>query len=468
MKKIFCLVFALATGMLCAQNKEQLYDFTDVPQSLLLNPGAEVNFKSHVGVPFLSHIHVNAGSSGASAYDVFANDGRSINEKIEETLTQLGSRDYFTVNQQLEILNFGWRSKNDVYYSGGIYEELDVIAYFPKDFAVLAYEGNRDFVGETFRLSTISATAELMSVFHFGYNKQVNSRLRFGGRLKLYSSIFNARSVRNRGTFTTIESPNGNNIYQHIIRGADVRLQTAGYASLRDIESEDNADGAKQVLNKFLNRALLGGNLGIGVDLGFTYDIEDQWKVTGSVTDLGMIFYTKDVETYKAIGDYTFEGLNLPIDFSGDQSEEQDVLDDLEEAVSYDTIHDSYSAFRPMKLNGSVRYSFNRYRSASCDCYLDSGKIPYMDGVGAQVFMQFRPRQPQLALSLFYDKRFSKYFRTKINYTIDDYSYSNIGFMLSTYVSKINFYLAANNVLEYQNLAKARGASVQLGFNIIM
>ena len=466
MKNILYLCIALVVGTVTAQNKEQLYDFGDVPQTLLSNPGAKVNFKKHFGIPFLSHIHVNGGSSGASAYDVFADDGRSINEKVEETLAQLGSRDYFTVNQQLEILSFGWRAKNDIYFSGGLYEELDVIAYFPKDFAVLAYEGNRDFLGTPFRLSTISATAELMTVYHFGFNKQINRKFRFGARLKLYSSIFNARSVRNRGTFTTVESTNGNNVYRHILRGADIRLQTSGYASLRDIESDDNSDGAREVISKFRKRAFLGGNLGLGIDAGFTYDIEDQWKVTGSVTDLGMIFYTKDVETYKAIGDYTFEGIEAPVQ-SGDD-DQIDVLDDIERAVSYDTIHDSYSAFRPMKLNGSVRYSFNRYYSGRCDCYLDAEDAPYMDGVGAQLFMQFRPQQPQLALSLFYDKRFSKHFRTKINYTIDDYSFHNIGLIMSTYVSKVNFYLAANNILEYRNLAKARSASVQLGFNIIL
>ncbi len=465
MRKNIYLLFILIANIVCAQNKELLYDFTDLPQSLLLNPAADVKMNKHLGVPFLSQIHANVGSSGVSIYDVFADDGRSVNEKIEEALANLSSHDYFTVNQQLDILNFGWRADNDIYYSGGIYQELDVIGYFPKDLAVLAYRGNRDFEGVPFRLSDISATAELMSVFHFGYNKKVNRNLRFGARLKIYSSIFNARSTRNRGTFTTIETPNGNNIYQHIISGADVRLQTAGYASLRDIESEDDVDGGKQVTKKFINRALLGGNLGLGVDVGFTYDIEEQWRVTGSVTDLGMIFYTKDVETYKAIGDYVFEGLQAPI-----QSEEDvnDVLDELEEAVSYDTIHNSYAAFRPMKLNGSLKYSFNRYSSGNCDCYLDGEDAPYTDAIGGQVFMQFRPQRPQFALSLFYYKRLSKYLKAKVNYTIDDLSYYNVGLILSTHIKKFNFYISANNLLDYSNLAKSNGAAVQLGFNIIM
>ncbi|RKN10363.1 hypothetical protein D7036_02590 [Aquimarina sp. BL5] len=428
----------------------------------MLNPGADVDFKYHAGVPFLSQIHFNVGFKGASIYDVFADDGRDINDKIENTINKLGSNDFFTLTQQLDLINFGWRSKNDesLYYSGGVYQELDLIVYFPKDFAVLAYQGNQDFINVPFRFSNISTTGEFLTVYHFGYNKKVNKKLTFGARAKLYSSIFNFRSTKNRGTFTTIETPQGNNIYQHIISDADVSLQTAGYASLRDIESEDNADGAKQVLNKFLGRAFLGGNLGVGVDVGFSYKLEDQWTVTGSMTDLGMIFYTKDVETYRARGNFVFEGLETPItDENG-----QDVLDELEDAIPIDTLNTSYAALRPLKLNGSIKYSYNKYDDGTCDC----NDPPYQDAFGLQIFTQFRPKRPQYAASLFYYKRLSSFLRTKLTYTVDDYSYKNIGFLMSTHINKINFYISANNLLEYSNLADARGVSVQLGFNVIM
>ncbi|WP_344925607.1 DUF5723 family protein [Aquimarina addita] len=449
-----------------AQNKETLYDFTYLPQSLMLNPGTDVQFDSHIGIPFLSQIHINAGLKGASLYDVFADDGRDINDKIEETLSKLTSDDYFTINEQLEIVNIGWKSKRnkDLYFSAGLYQELDMIAYFPKDFVLLAYEGNQDYIDQPFRFSNISATGELVTVYHFGYNKKVSKKLTFGARAKVYSSIVNFRSTKNSGTFTTIETPEGNNIYQHIIAGADVSVETAGYASLRDVESEDTADGAKQVINKFLGRVFLGGNLGIGVDAGFTYKLEDQWTVTGSATDIGVIFYTKDVESYTAKGNYVFEGLETPVT----EESGQDILDELEAAIPIDTIQSSYSALRPIKLNGSVKYSFNRYDGDACYCSLDEEDAPYMDAFGLQVFTQFRPRKPQYAASLFYSKRLSSIFNTKMTYTVDDYSFYNIGLLVSTHIKDFNFYISGNNLLEYSNLANARGISVQLGFNLIM
>ncbi len=453
---------------LYSQNKETLYDFTDLPQSLMLNPGAEVNFEYHAGVPFLSQIHVNAGLRGASLYDVFADDGRNINDKIEITLNELTSNDYLTFTQQLELFNFGWESKKNksIYFSGGIYQELDVIGYFPKDFAVLAYQGNQDFLNQPFRFSNINGSGELLTVYHFGYNKKVNKKLTFGARAKLYSSMFHIRSAKNKGTFTTIETSQGSNIYQHVVSNADVTLRTSGYASLRDIEGETSSAEVKEVVNKLIGRALLGGNLGVGVDIGFTYKIEDQLAVTGSINDLGAVLYAKDVETYSARGNYVFEGFETPIQFSGQNP--QNFLDELEEAIPLDTLSTAYVTMRPLKVNGSVKYSFNRYDDGTCNCYLEGEQPPYMDAVGVQLFTQFRPKRPQYAASLFYYKRLFSFLRTKVTYTIDDYSYYNIGFLLSTHIDKINFYISANNLLEYTNLAKARGVSLQLGFNLIM
>ncbi len=451
-----------------SQNKEMLYDFTDLPQSLMSNPGADVNFNRHFGVPFLSQFHVNAGLRGASLHDVFADDGRSINEKIETTLNKLTSNDHLTLTQQLEVLNFGWKSKKyrDVYFSGGIYQELDLIGYFPKDFAVLAYQGNQDFLNQPFRFSNISASGELLMVYHFGYNKKVNKKLTFGARAKLYSSLLHARTARNSGTFTTVETPQGNNIYQHIVSNADVTLRTSGYAALRDISEDANAQQGKEIVNKLIGRALLGGNLGIGVDVGVTHKINEQLNLTGSINDLGVIFYTNDVETYRARGNYVFEGFETPIQFSGEES--QNFLDELEEAIPLDTLSTSYITMRPLKLNGSIRYSFNKYDDGTCYSCIEGEDPPYLDALGVQLFMQFRPKRPQYAASLFYYKRLFNFLRTKVTYTIDDYSYYNLGFLLSTHIDKINFYISANNLLDYTNLAKARGTSVQLGFNIIM
>ena len=154
MRNLFTYIFSLVGLFAFSQNKQILYGFDDIPQSLMLNPGSEVTQKKHYGIPFLSQIHFNGGSSGVSAYDIFKDGNDNINDRITRQLFKMKHTDFFTATQQLELINFGWRAKNDIYFSGGIYQEFDFIIYFPKDLAVLAWEGNRDYLDYPFDLYT--------------------------------------------------------------------------------------------------------------------------------------------------------------------------------------------------------------------------------------------------------------------------------------------------------------------------
>lgn len=58
------------------------------------------------------------------------------------------------------------------------------MGYVPKDIAVLALDGNRDYLGKVFNLSDLSAKAEMLSVFHLGFHKNINKKFILGVRGK--------------------------------------------------------------------------------------------------------------------------------------------------------------------------------------------------------------------------------------------------------------------------------------------
>ena len=107
---IFCFIFFLYTYIL-AQNKQFLYGFHEIPQSLLENPGGEVNYTKHIGIPFLSGIYVNAGTSNNLISNLFVNDGLAIEDKLQSIIFKLNSRDFISINEQLEIINIGFKLK---------------------------------------------------------------------------------------------------------------------------------------------------------------------------------------------------------------------------------------------------------------------------------------------------------------------------------------------------------------------
>lgn len=70
-----CVFFFLSMMGLFAQNKQLLYNFSEIPQSLMLNPGGKLPGRAYIGVPLVSGLYGSASSSNMSIYDAFE-DGR--------------------------------------------------------------------------------------------------------------------------------------------------------------------------------------------------------------------------------------------------------------------------------------------------------------------------------------------------------------------------------------------------------
>jgi len=452
-----------------AQNKQLLYDFSEIPQSLLINPGVQTDFKWYGGVPGISGLSFQAGSSGVSAYDLFAADGIDFNTKFRDRLLGgMNTRDELSGTQQIELLNVGFRSSDpDIFYSFGIYNESDAIGYWFQDYAILAIEGNADRLNQRFDLGDLKTRGEMMNVFHFGVNKKVDNKLTIGGRAKIYSSILDFNSTRNKGFFVT--RPGENNLLSSTFN-ADMKWRTSGINALKAAEREDNIPGT------IIKRGFFGGNLGLGIDLGLTYQMNEQTVFTASLLDLGFIFHSNDVENYTLKGDVTTEGIEviLPEDaLNPNRDFWQDLVDDIEEIVPFDNNFDNYIAFRPTRLYASLRYNWGEQtlRAANCDCgpnVTRSNRTPkFVNGIGGQIYMINRPRGPQTALTAFYQRRFGNFLAVKATYTADKFTYTNIGFGLNLQAGPINIYAMADNLLAYRNIADSRYASFQLGLNII-
>ena len=466
MRQVFIIYMALGLTVAIAQNKQVLYGFEDVPQAMMLNPGSKTNLQKHYGIPFLSQIHLDVGASALAAYDLFADDGVSINTKLRNKIFEMKNTDFLTVTQQLELINFGWRTKNDLYISAGIYQELDFITYYPRDLAILAHEGNANYIDYEFDLGELNTMGDLLTVYHVGVNKQLSRKLTAGVRLKVYSSMASFRSTKNSGTFVTRLAPeDGENIYEHTVQNIDVSVQTSGIESLGE-------NGGTSVIGDVIGRAFFGGNLGVGVDLGASYDFTEDITATASILDVGAIFHSKDAVTYRASGTYTLDGIELifpPIvDGEATFPYYDDLEDEFEREIPVDTIVAGYTQWRPVKFNASVSYGFGRAldNGDDCNCLNPEGGIERVQTVGLQFYGIKRPKGLQMAGTAFYQRRLFSFLAAKATYTVDPFSFKNVGLGMVVDLGKFNFYLAADNLLTYTNIAKAKHVSLQLGFNI--
>lgn len=458
MRKIIFLFVLFISVKSISQNKQILYNFTSVPQSLMTNPGSDVKYKGYFGIPLLSGISANIGSSGFSAYDLFANNGVDFNVKLRNVVFSTTRKDKAAINEQIELFSGGfkirgWQGEGNLYVSFGMYQEFDFLSYIPKDLAILALDGNRDYLGKVFNLGDLNVKAEMLSVIHVGFHKNIKENLIVGVRGKIYSSAFNATSTKNSGYIYTIPSTNG--IYEQVI-SSNLELNTSGISKYT--EKDYSGDIVKDITKK----AFFGGDLGIGFDAGLTYYPKKNIQFTASIVDVGFIKHSKDVETFTYKGYYKYEGIS-PKFTNGNSS--GNIYQEFKDAIPLDTLYTKYTTWRPAKFNSSIQYSFDDSRNKDCNC--DGTESEYRNAVGAQLFVMSTPRTPFMAFTAYYRRRILNSLQIKATYTLDSYSYKNIGLGLSGQFGKLNLYVLADNLLEYHDLAKANSLSFQLGLNII-
>lgn len=445
------------------QNQQLLYNFESLPQSLLLNPGAEPAFNFHAGIPLLSKVHASGGSTGVTIYDIFKIDpATTLSDRIKTSLASMNNRDFGMAHQQVEILSVGWRGKEDTYYSAGLYQELDVFGYVPSELALMIWEDSLT-TARHFDFSDIAFTADMVNVWHFGITKKQDRYTTFGVRGKIYSSALNIRSTSNSGSYTMYEGSKPNT-YFPMVHQADIQIRTSGVGRLAD------TDGTyKEVRDEVLGGLFFGGDLGLGVDFGFTRRFNYNWKVSGSVLDLGFIYNFQDVETYEYWGDS--RGATVELEYNYPEDKPLDRVDhlitDLEEIFEDDTFHDSYLALRPIKLNAGVDYGWGEDLEP-CHYLHRPHRKRFNHYLGLQLFSVIRPQRIIPAATVYYDGKLFNGVRGKFTYTADSFSYTNIGALVSAQMGWLNVYLGADNLLSLADLAKSHQASLQMGVQVII
>ena len=441
MRKIlfyFFLLFAIAM-----QAQQQIaFSFGETPQTLLLNPGSETNYKSHFGIPVLSNFQLTIGNTGFQMGDLFSNDSRPFNEKFEKVLEQLSPDDYINLNTKIDVLNFGYRYNNKIYISVGFYEELDLMVYFPKDAIEGLYYGNDPFFNRSFSVSQAIMKADLLGVLHAGISKKIDEKLTIGGRFKIYSSSLNVETNNNSGSITT--TTNTTNITRLTLQNLDAEVSTSG-------------------LDNF---SLLGGNLGVGFDVGLTYHFSPQIEFTGSILDLGFVKHSKNTRNFTAKGNYVLDGINFeynpddPIDYW------EQLSNDFKARIPNEETEDAYTSWRPMKLNAALKYSFGERRNKFC--YTKTHKQYYYNSIGFQMHTIMRPLKPQFSFTSFYEKSLSQKIHTKFTHTINDYSSTIFGAGASLQLGKLHVFGALDNVLGVRDLSTLNTISLNFGLNIII
>ena len=474
MIKWFCtwLVFVLCCACPVAQNMQILYDFDHLPQNLLLNPGTEVNYDKHFGVPLLSNLYLDFGSSNKNVYyNSMIKEGEDRSDALRN-LHDLGLTpgEVFIFNQQIEVFSGGIRLKDPSYYlSFGMYQQIDGFSAYPTDFVSLFLNGDDPdrngipLFEERYSASHVNTSVQMLGVFHVGLNKTLNNKLTLGARLKILSGSFGLESSMNQGTYY-LSYLLSDELYIHNYEYMNVRLNTSGLLNSFDLSS-DLGEPAELISGLFF----LNGSMGLAADFGFSYQLNENIKITGSVLDIGMTRFNHKLTTIEfEDAQIATEDYYLP--FEGNELDYWQSLNVLGE-IPLETSEKGYAHFRAPKVNASVRYDMKRKVKAENSVFrnvrADMASDFLTSSFGMQVFTEFRPRVPLWAITGFYSRELTRYLNAKVTYTIDRFSATNLGLGASVHVKSFNFYTALDNLLALPNIKNSNYQSFQVGMNFI-
>lgn len=458
------------------QHQHLWYDFYEIPQTLLLNPGAKAPHRWHAGIPLVSNVAINAGFSGFTLNEVFGANDIDFNTKINNLVNNLNFKDDVTLNTTLELFYGGFRTKNKPkdYYSFGMYGQFSFINYWPQDLVILAVEGNANNLNRNFSLNHLALRTEALTVLHVGLNRQINEKLNIGVRGKIYSGLFQAQSINNQGSFRTANGQN--NILRNSIQ-ANITAQTSGLNSFFAAVESDNAQS--EISSWLTQRAFFGGDFGLGADFGFTYRITNSTTITGSILDVGFMRHNKDTENYTLTGNATNEGveISLPEDLNTANTEFwEELVENLETQLPFATNNSAYVSLRPIQLNASIRHHWGQLVSTSaqnCGCFTNAttntktNTLDYVNAVGLQVLSIKRPRGMQPSAALFYQRRFGNFLALKTTVTTNKYTAAALGLGVNFNLGPMQFYVLADNLTGYSNMANMQFAALQFGVNIL-
>jgi hypothetical protein len=172
--------------------------------------------------------------------------------------------------------------------------------------------------------------------------------------------------------------------------------------------------------------------MGLGLDIGATYDITERFEVSASITDLGYIKWNKDVTNLQANNQFKFSGLNMLDFFNGTKTIDelgQDYLDSLKNAFVVSKSAKAFTTYLPFGI--SIGGSYNVTKQFS---------------LGLLSYSRVIEKQIREALTLSANINLGNALSTSLSYTAENHQYDNFGAGLAFRAGIAQFYLVTDRI----------------------
>lgn len=433
-------VFGLLSVSAMAQQELTLHLMNNIQQASYTNPAFRPRNNIHITLaPILPSVQVGVNNSGFT-YNQMVSQVET-DENGQKTLdigklyrnTNVGERSFANMNASLDLLAVSFRT-GDARFSFNVSERFQARMGYSDVLLQTAVEGN--VPGETINLGGYWLRGMHYREFGLGYNRKIleDDKLVVGGRLK---TLFGLGNVTTRRADYSITIGSEAELYALTLK-SDMLVQTSGLGALDD-----------DIMPYMTNTK----NFGMGVDLGATYQLNEELSFSGSIINLGFINWKSHVMNSRSDGSFKFEGVEdgdlltgggFEIDLTALTDSIADTFEVTKDSASYTT-----GLPTQMYLTGHYRLAPNTKASATL----------YTDYIGS-----FRR-----GLSLGISQQVGRWFQTAATYSVQSRSFNNLGlgFTITTGPKGLQLYCVTDNIIAAFNPGAARVASLRTGINLV-
>lgn len=439
-KKYIFIIVHLVWGLgLYAQQNHSLFLWHDVQQSNLMNPAVPISCKWYVGIPVLSSVHVNYANSSFTFNQLFKNSEGVYNPDFKSFQKRINYRNYIGTEFHTQLFALGYKH-NEYSFNLTVSEKINIPVTYPKDIIKLLLEGNAPFIGNKASLRGMGMYFNYYREFALGVSKNIWDKLHVGLKAKL---LFGKLNISTRKTNVNLHT---DETTYNLDFDGKVLINTSLPLSVDISNNTVNRIALNSDINP-VSMAFNRKNPGFAIDAGLIYPYTDQIQFSASVIDLGFIRWRSNLNTFDASGEFTYEGILNQSDEEGGYF--VNLQEQFYEQMSLEAYQKKYVTFLPPRLTIGANYRYNQYFSG---------------GVTGDVIVHRSKTMPSLT---FVGQAKPFYWLGFIgSYTVQNYSFNNLGFGFFVGKAPVQFYLVSDNLMAFIKPLDARMANIRFGLNI--
>ena len=266
------------------------------------------NDRNYISVPGIGNVNVglhgNFGLDGVLWENQWGPEQTTTflnpNISVEEALSKFNDGDNKVQGDiKLTLLSVGFKKWNG-YNTVELSSKTSFGAYLP--YALFEFAKNTG--NERYNIGDVGASAQSYVELAFGHSRQFNEHLRLGAKLKVLFGV--ARADLKMENVTADLTGQSWTVGGYAT--ADVMMK--GFHYLSEDKDYKSHSGTYPTINDFdIDGGGIGG-MGLAIDLGGVYKINDDFTVSAALTDLGFIHWSEDMQACNDSKTFVFGGFH--------------------------------------------------------------------------------------------------------------------------------------------------------------